>query len=109
MNNTDNSPGEEQQSANIPTDYRALLSITRPLVVAEHTLPSWRGGEICRSGFGVSPGSGDSCPESILSRGEVFQSDESSLGIPDDKELARTQEEAGTGSPLQIRICIGMS
>ena len=109
MNNTDNSPGEEQQSANIPTDYRALLSITRPLVVAEHTLQSWRGGEICRSGFGISSGRGDRCPESILSRGEVFQSDESGLGIPDDKELARTPEGASTNPPLQIRICIGMS
>ena len=109
MNNADNYPGEEQQSANIATNYGALLSMTRPLVVTEHTLPSWRGGEICRSGFGISRGSGDRWPESILSRGEVFQSDESGLGIADDEEHAKTAEETGTASPLQIRICIGMS
>jgi hypothetical protein len=109
MNNTDNSPSEEQQLANIATEYGILLSITRPLIVTEHSLPSWRGGEICRSGFGISPGPGDQCPESILSRGEVFRSDESGPGIADDEEHAKTAEEAGTGSPLQIRICIGMS
>ena len=109
MNNTDNSPTDEQQLANTATDYGALLSMTRPLVVTEHSLPSWRGGEICRSGFGVSRGPGDQCPESILSRGEVFQSDESGLGMTDDEEHAKTPEETGTASPLQIRICIGMS
>ena len=110
MNNTDNYPGDEQQPANIVTDYRALLSVTRPLVVAEHSLASWRGGQIWRSDFGVSPGAGDQCPEYVLARGEVFRSDEPGMGAADDEEeLARTPEEARAGSPLQIRICIGMS
>jgi len=109
MDNTGDSASDEQQSANMTTGYGALLAMTRPLVVTEHTLPSWRGGEICRSGFGVSAGTGDLCPESTLSRGEVLRSDESGLGIADDEELATALEEAGTCSGLQLRICLGMS
>ena len=129
MNNADKFPSDEQQSATIPTDYRALLAMTRPLVVAEHTLPSWRGGEIYRSGFGVSPGPGDWRAESTLRRGEIFPSGESRLGTAKDEELPTTPEEAETGSAreaedaaaesipalcgrnsnVQMRICIGMS
>jgi hypothetical protein len=129
MSNIDNFPSDEQQSATIPTDYRALLAMTRPLVIAEHTLPSWRGGEICRSGFGISRGSGDWCADSTMRRGDFFRSDASGLGATKDEELATTPEEAGTtfgpeaedagvesisvprprDSNLQIRICIGMS
>jgi hypothetical protein len=109
MNNTDNSSGDDQQSADVATDYRALLLVTRPLVITEHTLPSWRGGEIWRSGFGISSEPRDWCPESILSRGEVLRPDESGFGIVDDEEIATVLKEAGTYSSLQIRICIGMS
>ena len=109
MNNTGDSPRDEQQSANMTTDYRALLLTTRPLIVTEHTLLSWRGGELYRSGFGMSLGTGDWSPESTLSRGEVIRSHEPGPGIAQDEELATTLEEAGICSPLQIRICIGMS
>jgi len=129
MSNTDNPTNDEEQLATIPTDYRALLAMTRPLVIAEHTLPSWRGGEICRSGFGIPLEPGDWRAESTLRRGEIFRSDESGLGITEDEELATTPEEAGTSSApevedkrtkarsalpqtdsnLQIRICLGMS
>ena len=129
MSNTDNPTNDEEQLATIPTDYRALLAMTRPLVIAEHTLPSWRGGEICRSGFGIPLEPGDWRAESTLRRGEIFRSDESGLGITEDEELATTPEEAGTSSApevedkrtkarsalpqtdsnLQLRICLGMS
>ena len=109
MNNTGDFPNDEKQSANITADYRTLLSVTRPLVITEHTLLSWRGGETWRSGFGVSHGPGDSRPESALSRGQVFPSDGTSPDITNDEELAAALEEAGTGSVLGIRICIGMS
>jgi hypothetical protein len=129
MSNTDNPPNDEEQLAVIPTDYRALLAMTRPLVIAEHTLPSWRGGEICRSGLGIRIEPGDWRGELALKRGEIFRSDESGLGIAEDEELATTPEEAGTSSApevedkrtkarstlpqtdsnLQIRICLGMS
>jgi hypothetical protein len=129
MSNTDNPANDEEQLPTIPTDYRALLAMTRPLVIAEHTLPSWRGGEICRSGFGIPLEPGDWRPEFTLRRGEIFRSDESELGIAEDEELVTTTEEAGTSSApevedaaadsisalrrsdsnLQIRICLGMS
>jgi len=129
MSNTNDPARDEEQLAAIPTDYRGLLAMTRPLVIEEHTLPSWRGGEICRSGFGISPEPGHWCAELTLRRGDIFGSDESELGIAEDEELATTMEEAGTGSAppvenaaarstsalrrgdsnLQIRICLGMS
>ena len=129
MSNKDNPPNDEEQLATIPTDYRALLAMTRPLVIAEHTLASWRGGELCRSGFGIPLEPGYWRAESTLRRGEIFRSDESGLGIREDEELATTLEEAGISSApevedaavesisalrrrdsrLQIRICLGMS
>ena len=129
MSNKDNPPNDEEQLAVIPTNYRALLAMTRPLVIAEHTLASWRGGQICRSGFGIPLEPGYWRAESTLRRGEIFHSDESELGLAEDEKLATTTEEAGTSSApevedaaaesmsalrrrdsnLQIRICLGMS
>jgi len=129
MSNNDNPPNDEEQLATIATDYRALLAMTRPLVIAQHTLPSWRGGELCRSGFGIPLEPGYWRAESTLRRGEIFHSDESELGLAEDEKLATTTEEAGTSSApevenaaaesisplrhsdsnLQIRICLGMS
>ena len=118
MNNTDNPTNDEEQLGTIPTDYRALLAMTRPLVIADHTLPSWRGGEICRLGFGISPGSGDGRAESTLRRGEIFRSDKSEVGTTEDEGRATGYEDAAAESisalrrrdpNLQIRICLGMS
>jgi hypothetical protein len=109
MSNTGDSPRDKQQLADMMTDCRALLRMTRPHVVTEHSLPSWRGGEVYRSGFGVSPRPGDRSPESALSRGEVLRLDGSGPGIVDDEGLATVWEEAGTRPALQMRICIGMS
>jgi hypothetical protein len=109
MSYTGDSPRDKQQLADMMTDYRVLLAVTRPLVVTEHTLPAWRGGEVYRSGFGISPGPDDGCPESALSRGEVFRSDQPGPGIADDGELASVWEETPTRPALQMRICIGMS
>ena len=129
MKNTDDPTNNEEQQATIPTDYRTLLSITRPLTVAQHSLPSWRGGETCRSGLGLFSEPGDWRPEFILRRGEIFPSHESGHGVVEDEELTTTPEEGGISpapevegataepistprrrdSSLQIRICIGMS
>jgi len=129
MSNINNPPRDEDQLPAMPTNYRALLAMTRPLVIGQHTLPSWRGGEICRSGFGIPLESGYWGAEFTLRRGEIFRSDESELGIAEDEELGATTEEAGTSSApevedaaaesisalcrsdshLQIRICLGMS
>jgi len=109
MSTTGDSPRDKQQLADMATDYRALLTITRPHIVTAHSLPSWRGGELYRSGFGISPGPGDQWPESTLSRGELFRSDQTGLGIAHDEELTAVWEEAGTPPALQLRICIGLS
>ena len=109
MSNAGDSPRDKQQIVDMTTDYRALLAMTRPHIVTEHSLPAWRGGEVYRSGFGISPGPGDGCPESILSLGEVFRSDESAPGITGDEGLATDLGAAGTRPALQLRICIGMS
>ena len=129
MRNADDPTNDEEQQTTIPTDYRTLLAITRPLTVAEHGLPSWRGGEVCRSGFGILSEPGDWRREFILRRGEIFRSHESGHDIGEDEELTTTPEEAGVSSApevegataepistprrrdssLQIRICIGMS
>jgi hypothetical protein len=109
MSNAGDSPRDKQQLADTMMDYRALLTITRPLIVTEHSLALWRGGEVYRSGFGISPEPGDRCPESALSRGEVFRSDEPGPDIADKEKLPAVWEEAGTRPTLQMRICIGMS
>jgi len=129
MDNIYRPTNDEEQPAATPTDYGALLATTRPLVVAERTLPSWRGGEICRSGFGIFSGPGDWRPDFILKRGEIFHSHESGQEIAQDEEPApppgqagmsfAPEVEAATAEPasglhrrdpsLQIRICLGMS
>jgi hypothetical protein len=129
MSNRDTPTNDEEQLATVPTDYRALLAITRLLVITENTLPSWRGGEIYRSGFGLSSEPGDWRAEFTLRRGEIFRSEDPARGTTNDGELATTTEEAGRSSPpgvedaaaesisalcrmnsnLQIRICLGMS
>lgn len=129
MSNTDHPTNDEEQFAAIPTDYRALLAMTRPLIVTEHGLAAWRGGEVCRAGFGMWPEAEDWRTEFTLRRGEIFHSDERGLGVAKDAERDKTTEGARTGrapqvrdgaaesisgprrrdSNLQIRICLGMS
>ena len=129
MDNIYRPTNDEEQPASTPTDYRALLAITRPLVVAERSLLSWRGGETCGPGFGTSSGPDDGRPECILRRGEIFRSHESGQEIAQDEEPAPPPGETGMSfdadveaataeptsglhrrdSSLQIRICLGMS
>ena len=128
MDNTNDSGDDEEQLTTPVSDYRALLAVTRPLVITKHTLPSWRGGEICRSGFGTSLEPGDWRAESALRKGEILRPDNSETTTEDEGPATRN-EEAGitsvpevedattkarsdlpqTDSNLQIRICLGMS
>lgn len=129
MSNRNNRGSHEEQLATILTDYRALLAMTRPLIITEDSLPAWRGGEIGRSGFGVSPEATDWRPESTVRRGEIFGQDEPGPGITENGELVTTTEEvAGSSAPevedaamesvpalgrrnsnLRIRVYLGMS
>ena len=129
MRNTDNPGNRREQLATILTDYRALLAMTRPLVIAEHSLPSWRGGETGRSGFGIFPEPADWRAEYTVRRGEIFRSDEAGPGMTENEEPITTAEEAAgscatevedaamksvpplgrRNSELRIRVYLGMS
>jgi hypothetical protein len=89
MNNTDDSASDEEQLAIVPMDYRALLAMTRPLVITENTLLSLRGDKISLSGFGISPEPADWRAESTLRRGEILR--------------------PGLSGRLKLRIYLGMS
>jgi len=75
MNNIDDSASDEEQLANMPMHYHALLLITRPLVITEDTPLSFRGEKISRSGFGISPKPADWRQEFTMRRGEIIRSD----------------------------------
>jgi len=55
MSSTDDSANDEEQLTTGPTDYRALLAMTRPMAMAEHTPPSLPGQEISGSGSEIPP------------------------------------------------------
>jgi hypothetical protein len=129
MSMEDNSPGDEPQLATVPTHYLALLAMTRPLVIREHTLPFWRGGQTCRLDLRIPRGSGNWRAEWTLRKGEILRPGRSELEMAGDKDLATTREEDGASfslkaqdaeteyeyrlaensSNLQIRIYLGMS
>jgi hypothetical protein len=134
MRNTDDFASDEERLATPARDYRALLAMTRPLVITEHTPLSLRGEEIPRlrpeTGAAISLEPGDCGAELTLRRGEIFRPDLSGLRITGDEGPVTTREEAGTspapevendaaaefisalpqtGSNLKIRIYLGMS
>jgi hypothetical protein len=134
MRNVDDSAGNEERLATPARDYRALLAMTRPLVITEHTLLSLREERIPRLRFGtgsaISLESGDCRAELTLRRGEILRPDKSERRITGDEGLATTREEVGTspaleaendaaaefisslpqtGSNLRLRIYLGMS
>ena len=104
MNNTDDSASDEEQLANVPMDYSALLAMTRPLVITEDALLSLRGDEVFRLDFETSPEPADRGAEFALRRGEIL--------CPEDEcDVARESIFAlgETGSNLKLRIHLGMS
>jgi len=134
MSNTDDFGSDEERLATAARDYRALLAMTRPLLITEHTPLSLRREEIPRlhpeTGSAISPEPGDCGAELALRRGEIFRPDKSGLRIAGNEGLGATGEEAGTspapevendaaaesisalsqtGSDLKIRIYLGMS
>jgi hypothetical protein len=134
MKNTDDSASDEERLATPAKDYRALLAMTRPLLITEHTPLSLRGEEIPRlrpgTGTAISLEPGDCGAELTLRRGEILHPDKSGRRITGDEGLATTREEVGAspapevendaaaefisalpqmGSNLKIRIYLGMS
>ena len=104
MNNKDNSANDEEQLATVPMGYRALLAMTRPLVITEDAPLSLQGEEISRSGFGISPELADWRAEFTLRRGEILCSE-------GECDVARESISAlgETGSNLKLRIYLGTS
>jgi len=129
MNNADDSRSDEEQLAALPTDCRALLAMTRPLVIVENTPLSSREEKSSASGCGISPEPGDRRAEFTLRKGEILCPDNSEPATTKDGGPATRNEEVGTSSApeaedattearsdlpqtdsnLQIRIYLGMS
>jgi hypothetical protein len=104
MNNTDDSASEEEQLATVPMNYRALLAMTRPLVITEYTPLSLRGDDIPHSGFGISPEPDDWHTDFTLRRGEILHPE-------GECDVARESISAlgEIGPNLKLRIYLGMS
>jgi hypothetical protein len=104
MNNTDDSASDEEQLANMPMDYSALLAMTRPLVITDDAILSLRGGEVFRLGSGSSPEQADRRAEFALKRGEIL-CPEGECNIARESIFALGE----TGPNLKLRIYLGMS
>jgi hypothetical protein len=107
MNNTDDSPNDEEQLTNVPMYYSALLEMTRPLVITRQTSRSL--GAPIFEDKAISLKASDWWVEFALRKGEI---------ICDDLPTGRGQSEEGStttpalpqrGSDLRIRIHLGMS
>jgi hypothetical protein len=115
MNNTDDSASDEEQLETVPMDYRALLAMTRPLVIAEDTFLSLQGEESPGSGFGISPEPADWRAEFALRRGEGVATTVEGVSTSSDSEgecdVARESISAldQIGLNLGLRIYLGMS
>jgi hypothetical protein len=104
MNDTDDSASDEEQLANVPMDYSALLAMTRPLVITEDALLSLRGGEVFRLGFGISPEPADHSAEFAQRRGEIL-CPEGECDVARESIFALGE----TVSNLKLRIYLGTS
>jgi hypothetical protein len=104
MNNTDDSASDEEQLATVPMDFSDLMAMTRPLVITEDALLSLRGGEVFRSGSGISPEPADRRAEFARRRGEIL-CPEGECDVAWESIFALGE----TGSNLKLRIYLGMS
>ena len=101
MNNKDNSPSDKEQFTAAPTNCRALLAITRPLVITEDTPLSARDEKICGSGYEVSPEPDARRAEFSLRKGEILRPDRSDLGTTGDEEAGTRRTDGETESNLE--------
>ncbi|MHC1578725.1 MAG: hypothetical protein ACXQTH_03185 [Dehalococcoidia bacterium] len=105
MNNANDSPDDEEQLATPINDYRALLEMTRALVIAEDTGPSLQ--VPIQGNEATSPETEDSRKESALRRGEIVYPDQSGQRAATDEGPA--DDSSQTDSGLSFRIYLGMS
>jgi hypothetical protein len=104
MNNTEDSASDEEQLASVPMNYSDLMAITCPLVITEDALLSLRGGEVFRSGFGISPEPADRGAEFAMRKGEII-CPEGECDVARESIFALGE----IGPNLKLRIYLGMS
>jgi hypothetical protein len=104
MNNTEDSASDEEQLASVPMNYSDLMAITCPLVITEDALLSLRGGEVFRSGFGISPEPADRRAEFAMRKGEIL-CPEGECDVARESIFALGE----TVSNLKLKIYLGMS
>jgi hypothetical protein len=129
MSSRDNLPNDEEQEAAVPTDCRALLAMTRPLVIAEDTPLSSREEKIRDPGSGAPAEERDLRGEFTLRKGKILRAHKREPGTKGDEDPRARKEETGkksvpegedgtgetgsdlpeTDSNLQMRIYLGMS
>jgi hypothetical protein len=107
MNDTNDSPKDEEQLMTPVSDYRALLETTRPLVIAKSRVSSARL-SIYRD-QATSLETGDCYAEFVLKRGEIVDPDFPGQTIMDDEGPVKAAALSHTSSNLTIKIHIGMS
>ena len=107
MNNPGDPASDEEELKTLPMDYRTLLAITRPLVIAPPASLSL-GAPIFDDEV-VSLGARDQWVEFALRKGEIICSDSPIRKRQDREGLATTPALRQRGSDLRIRIHLGMS
>ena len=106
MKNRDNSPGDEEQFATPPMDYRALLAMTRPLVITERTILLLQQDRVphfpSATSSAISPKPGNCSAECALKRGEIFRPDEAERGVGPDGGPGASGDETGTNASAEV-------
>lgn len=107
MNNTDDSASDEEQLTTVPIDYRTLLAMTRPLVIAQQTS---RSSEVpIHEDKAISLKASDWWVECALRKGEIICGDLPIRKGQVEEGLTTTPALPQRGSDLRIRIHLGMS
>ena len=107
MKNADDSADDGDQSIAPLKGYRALLDMTRPLVITKSTAPPSQ--QSIYRDQPISLEAGGCHGESVLKRGEIVCPDPSGQTATGDQRPGAAIDLPLTSSKLRIRIYIGMS
>lgn len=107
MSKPNDSTDDKEQLTTPITDYRALLEMTRALVIAKNTILSPQG-QVDEEET-MSPESEDSRRESALKTGEIIYPNPSGQKVTDDKAAASLSDSPQKDDDFNFRIYLGMS
>jgi len=107
MENTNDPASDGDQPITPLKGYRALLDMTRPLVITKNTAPPSQ--QSIYRDQPVSLEAGGCHGESVLKRGEIVCPDPSGQTATGDQRPGAAIDLPLTSSKLRIRIYIGMS